>query len=335
MPIRWQALRQHRAEAPWLALDFFVLLLITINLLWLLLDTLLLNSGAGMMVHWYRPDIIPDYRANWHHLALLYDTLLTGFLITELLLRWGIAVIRRSYHRWFFYPFIHWYDVLGIIPGLQGLRLLRLVSIFYRLNRMGLLVIGTGLIETVQKYYSVILEEISDRIVVNVLDGVQREIRSGGPVSGQVRERILDPHREVLVQWVSRQLSHVAAHSYAKHEQALAVYLEDVTAEAIRENPEWRALRRRLPLIGSRLELEIQEMAGSLVNGIASRIISDLGQPDNPALEVMAGSLYDNFTRPDPEVTQAIEQIALEAIDLVKAQVSVQQWKRDEASAKS
>ena len=317
MPIRWHALKQHRHEAPWLVVDLFVLLLISVNLLWLLLDKLLLDSGAGILLNQFRPDIAPWYEQHWHRPALLFDTVLTGLLIGELLLRWGLAVRGKTYHRWFFYPFIHWYDVLGCLPGLQALRLFRLVSIFYRLNRMGLLLFGTGLIDTVQKYYNVILEEISDRIVLNVLEGVQQEIRSGGPVSEQVRARILDPHRQALVQWVAVSLSQVTAHSYRQHEQALAVYLEQVIAEAVRNSPEWH------------------EVVSGLVNAVVARILRDLGQPDNLALGVLSGSLYDNFTRPDPQLSHTVEQIALEAIDLIKAQVSIQQWKREEAGEKS
>lgn len=335
MPIRWHALKQHRHEAPWLVVDLFVLLLVSVNLLWLLADNLLLDSGAGILLNQFRPDIAPWYEQHWHRPALLFDTVLTGLLISELLLRWGIAVRRKTYHRWFFYPFIHWYDVLGCLPGLQALRLFRLVSIFYRLNRMGLLLFGSGLIDTVQKYYNVILEEISDRIVLNVLEGVQQEIRSGGPVSEQVRARILDPHRQALVQWVSVSLSQVTAHSYRQHEQALAVYLEQVIAEAVRQSPEWQALRRKLPLVGGRVEQEINEVVSGLVNAMTARILRDLGQPDNQALGILSGSLYDNFTRPDPQLSHTVEQIALEAIDLIKAQVSIQHWKREEAGEKS
>lgn len=334
MPIHWQTLKKHRHEAPWLLLDLFMLVLITVDLLWLLVDSLLLKSGFGLLLNEYRPDLVPYYRDHWHHPGLLYDSLLTGILLAELCLRWGIAVVRKTYHRWFFYPFIHWYDVLGCLPGLQGLRLLRVISMFYRLNRMGLLLIGTGLIETARKYYNVILEEISDRIVLNVLEGVQREIRSGGPVAGQVRERILDPHREVLVNWLAGRLSQVADHGYRHHEQALASYLEQVTAEAIRANPEWQALRRRLPVIGGRLEQELNDIVSSLVNSMASRLIADLGAPDNRALTILADSLYVNFTHPDLHLSRAVEQIALEVLDLIKSQVSVQQWKREEAAGK-
>ena len=76
-------------------------------------------------------------------------------------------------------------------------------------------------------------------------------------------------------------------------------------------------------------------MTGSLVNGMASRLIRDLGKPGNRALDIVSEALYDNMTRPDPQVTQAVEQIALEAIDLIKSQVTVQQWKREEDSANS
>lgn len=335
MPVRWQALRQHRAEAPWLVLDLVVMALIAINLLWLLADNLLLDSGAGLLLQQYRPELVSEYRRLGHRPCLIYDTLLTGFLIGELLLRWGIAILRRTHHRWFFYPFVHWYDVLGCLPGLQALRLCRLVSIFYRLNRMGLLLIGGGLIATARKYYNLVLEEISDRIVLNVLEGVRQEIRNGGPVSEQVRERILDPHREALVRWLSVSLSQVAEHGYRRHEGELAEYLEGVVVEAVHRNPEWRALKKRLPLVGDRIEQELNAVAGSLVTLMAARILTDLGRPGNRALTVLSEALYDNFTRPDPAMSRTVEEIALEALELVKAQVAVQQWKVGEGWEKS
>jgi len=330
MPIRWDALKQHRREAPWLVLDLFVLALITVNLVLLLADTLLLNSGAGLLLGRFQPELITAWRTEWHHPVWLYDTILTGFLIGELALRWAVAVYGRTYHRWFFYPFIHWYDVLGCLPGLQALRLFRLVTVFYRLNRMGLLLIGGGLIITARKYYNIVLEEISDRIVLNVLEGVRQEIRAGGPVSEQVRERILDPHRDTLVQWTAAGLSQIAAQGFQPHRQQLAEYMRQVTAEAIHHNPNWRSLRRKLPLVGPAVEEELHEITADLVNSLTTRILSDLGRPGNPAMQVVSEALYTNLTRPDPQMALTLEAIALEILDLLKSQIAVQHWKREE-----
>ena len=179
MKIRWQSLRGH-ADAPLIILDLALLLLITGNLLWLLLDAIMMNTGTGLMIARQWPDFARHYRDNLHPDLLLYDSYFTFFLISELLLRWAVAIYRKTYHRWFFYPFVHWYDVLGSIPlpAFRVLRLLRIVSILYRLQKMGVIDLTTsGPFPIVYKYYQILLEELSDRIVVNVLEGVQREVR--------------------------------------------------------------------------------------------------------------------------------------------------------------
>lgn len=335
MAINWQALKQHRSAAPWLALDMLMMCLIAVDLLWLLVDAVLFNSGIGVLLSRHMPALLHHYRQHWQDDARVYDSLLTGILLLELALRWGLAIVQRTYHRWFFYPFIHWYDVLGCLPGLQPLRLLRLVALFYHLSQLGILSIGQGLIATAQKYYNIVLEEISDRIVINVLNGVQQEIRSGNQVTGQLRDRVLTPQKAVIVSWLARRLSILTAQARRQHEQALADYLQTVVADAVHDNPEWRSLKRLLPLVGNRMEQQINALAGSLVADIAQRVLADLSRPDNQAIHDLADSAFDTFTLADEEMSRAIEQIALEALDLIKAQVAVQQWKIAEAAEKS
>lgn len=56
-------------------------------------------------------------------------SLVYWFLIIELLVRWAIAIINKHHKRWFFFPFIHWYEILAIIPQLR----------FYVYSALGLL----------------------------------------------------------------------------------------------------------------------------------------------------------------------------------------------------
>lgn len=58
-----------------------------------------------------------------------------SIFIAELLIRWMVTIHQKTYHKWFFYPVIHWFDVLGCIPvgSFRWLRLLRVFSILYRL----------------------------------------------------------------------------------------------------------------------------------------------------------------------------------------------------------
>ncbi|MFI4919799.1 MAG: hypothetical protein ACHP65_09615, partial [Legionellales bacterium] len=102
---------------------------------------------------------------------------ITGFLVIELLVRWILAIIKRSYFRWFFFPFIHWYEVLGCLPILRPLRLFRTFIIAYRLYLLGYSILPSNWIIKGRFYYDLVLEELSDRIVLRVLDGISSELK--------------------------------------------------------------------------------------------------------------------------------------------------------------
>jgi hypothetical protein len=330
MFINWSALKKHKAETPLLVVDLFVLFLISLNLLVLLVDSIVMNTGVGVLLAKHYPADYLAYKNDWHKDLPLYDTLFTVFLLTELGLRWSFSVYKKTYHRWFFYPFIHWYDVLASLPGLQFLRLLRLITVSYRMHQLGILDLGQTVIKTTQKYYAIIIEEVSDRIVLNVLDGVQKELRANNPVATQLRENVLIPHKEVITHWLANRISALTDISYQKHEKELEVYLHKITSDAIRTNPEWRSIKKRLPFVGAMIESELNSIVGSLVNRIAATVLHDLSQPDNAALHDLADAAFETFTLSDAHMDKAMEQIAIEAIEIIKAQVAIQQWKVDE-----
>ena len=87
--------------------------------------------------------------------------------------------------------------------------------------------------------------------------------------------------------------------------------------------------------MGGLIESELNSIVGSLVNSIAAKVLSDLSQPDNAALHDLADAAFETFTLSDAHLDKAMEQIAIEAIDIIKAQVAIQQWKVDELNEKA
>ncbi|MBH1969780.1 hypothetical protein FK216_01050 [Moraxellaceae bacterium AER2_44_116] len=335
MFINWSALKKHKAETPLLVVDLCVLFLISLNLLVLLVDSIVMNTGVGVLLAKHYPTDYLAYKNDWHKDLPLYDSLFTVFLLTELGLRWLFAIYKKTYHRWFFYPFIHWYDVIASLPGLQFLRLLRLITVTYRMHQLGILELGQTFTKTAQKYYAIIIEEVSDRIVLNVLDGVQKELSVNNPVAAKMRETVLVPHKEVITHWLANRISALTAVSYQKHEKELEAYLHQITANAIHDNQEWRNIKKRLPFVGGLIESELNSIVGGLVNSIAAKVLDDLSQPDNSALHDLADAAFETFTLSDAHLDKAMEQIVIEAIDIVKAQVAIQQWKVDELNEKA
>lgn len=329
MKIRWQALKGH-PDSPLLVLDLVMLVLININLLWLLFDAVLLNTGIGVLLTRHDPAFIAHYRATWHNDLLVADSVFTLVLISELLLRWGLAIHRRTYYRWWFYPFVHWYDVLGCIPlpPFRALRLLRVFSILHRLQNMGVInLTETGPFAVVNKYYRMLLEELSDRIVVNVIEGVQDEVRAGGPLTHRLTDEVIVPRRDVIVPWLAGLITEAAAQAHAQHRDTLPAYLRQRTREAIAANPEFQKLRRRIPLLGQTLEDELQAVVGSLLVQITQDLLDDLGRTGNVAAADVAAGLFDTLTTEHAAMGSAVRAIVLDSLELVKQQVQVQQWK--------
>lgn len=332
MKIRWRALKG-QPDVPFLVLDLLLLLLITGNLLWLLLDAIIMGTGTGMLMARQWPDMMRHYREVLHPDLLLYDSFFTFFLITELLFRWGVAIYRKTYHRWFFYPFAHWYDVLGSIPlpAFRILRLLRLISIIFRLQKLGVIDLSqSGPFPLVLKYYQILLEELSDRIVINVLEGVQREVEAGGPFRQRLTEEVLRPRRDVIVPWLAGLLTETSAQAYGEHRERLARYLQTRTHEAIATNPDLARFTHRVPVLGTTLERELQNIVAGLLVQITDDLLNDLGQQGNEAVEDIAGGLFDTLTRNHPDMGDAVSGILMDSLELIKAQVAVQHWKARE-----
>lgn len=337
MRIRWQALKGN-PEAAFLALDLAMVLLISVNLLWWLLDYVMMNTGTGVLIARYFPDIYLGYREHWHEQMIIYDTFFTLFLVSELAFRWAVAILRKTYYRWFFYPFIHWYDVLGIIPipGFRVLRLLRLISILYRLHHMGVIDLAQGgLFQMAQKYYRIVLEEISDRVVLNVLDGIKHEVQDFSPVSHKLIDKAVLPRRDIIVDWLASRLGEVSRHAYVAHEQELESYLDRVVNEAFATNEDIQRLKRTLPVVGNRLEKELRTVVGGLLFDITGRILRDAGNPGNAAMHDVSQALFDTLSTPEEGVSEAARGILIDVIDLLKEQIAVQRWKVDESRHES
>ena len=122
-------------------------------------------------------------------------------LVAELVVRWLIAIVQKRHYRWFFFPFVHWYEVLGCAPQLRALRLLRVGVIGYRLHELGYKVLPASWLATIKFYYQMIMEEISDRVILTAIDN----IRTGNSnADGQFGQNIIDKHRDDIQRSLSK-----------------------------------------------------------------------------------------------------------------------------------
>ena len=120
-------------------IDVGMILLVIANLSLILFDWIYRVEAVQSAMETYTPDFYRFYSDSIHANFFEIDLAFVSVYLTEFVIRWAAAIARQTYHRWFFYPFVHWYDLLGCIPvgSFRWLRILRVVSLMYRLQKLG------------------------------------------------------------------------------------------------------------------------------------------------------------------------------------------------------
>lgn len=313
-------------------LDALMIVLLLVNLHLIVFDWLFeLPAFRGWLAS-VAPELHSWYAARIHPRFFFIDLVFVSVFLTEFFLRWALAIKERVYHRWYFFPFIHFYDLLGSIPvgGFRFLRLLRIVSITWRLQRAGIIDLSnTAPARFISRYYSVFVEEISDKVALNILSGLQKEVQRGGPVTDRIVEDVILPKKEPLTEWISSRVEQVAARNYGRYDQDIRSYVQYRIDQALRENKELSRLDQ-IPVFGSLLRETLSSVVSDVVFHVVSGMLQDLASPANRRLVSEAADLFFEaiLLREQPsEAGDLVSQTLVEALEVVREQIQVQQWK--------
>ncbi|MDI9245931.1 hypothetical protein [Marinobacter sp. CHS3-4] len=317
----------------WFTIDFVMLGLLIINLAFIIFDSVYSFDAIQDGLESLAPAINEVYRPI-HRNFIFYDLVFVGIFLTEFMLRWGYAVKAKVYDRWYFYPFIHWYDIIGCIPvgSFRFLRILRVISIIYRLHQYKIIdVTQTKAFKFVNFYYEAFLEELSDRIVIKVLSGAQDEIRRGSPLFDRIQNDILYPRRGMISDWLSQRVAEAAQEGYVPNRGALRTYLEDRVDTALKQNLELSRLKY-LPVVGPTIQETLEECVGDIVAHVIHQILEDLASASNHAfiediVNVFLPSPDDNGQ--DEVQNEALINLLTEILEAIKTQVSVKHWREE------
>lgn len=326
-------LRKDRDSALF-ALDVAMLVLIIANLALILFEWIYVGTPLRGFLESNWPAFFRFYEDTIHEHFLWIDLAFVAVFFAELMGQWIAAIIERRYHRWFFYPFIHWYDVLGCIPvaSFRFFRALRVVSMVFKMQRLEIIDLKkTGLYRTVDKYRGILTEEISDRVVANVLTDLQREVEQGNPVIKRIREEIVEPRRDLLVAAASERLQEATNRTYALYRHDVEQYVERRIAEAIEQNEEIGRIAQ-VPVVGERLSVLLERAISDITFHVINGMIEDLGASENnPVLNQVAEISVNTILQEGSEDLEDVTREAIvEALEMVKEQVLVQQWKKRE-----
>jgi hypothetical protein len=313
-------------EGPWIILDLLMLALLIINLIWLLFDGLFATQAFKSVLASISPDLVTGY-APVHENFVLYDLAFVVVFLTEFCVRWITSVMRKTYVRWYFFPFIHWYDLIGCIPlgGARIFRFLRIFSIFYRLQKYQIIDLrNTAVYRFIIFYYDVLVEELSDRIVVKVLSDAQKDIAAGSPLIEDISKQVLASRLPILTQWLSSVMVHIGESiEHNDHGESVRSHVQKSVGKAVRGNSQVSTLKL-VPMLGSTIEKTLEKSVTDIVTQSIINLLKDI-TPEKIDDFVEHG--IGRFSSEDHMLDQEVLLIVNECLELVKQHVSQQRWK--------
>jgi hypothetical protein len=250
----------------------------------------------------------------------------------EFMVRWVLAVRRRTYARWYFFPIFFWYDLLSLIPvmALRPLRLLRLVSVYMRLRQSELSRVGRDFLSRAVAYISnIITEEVSDRVAVRILDEYREEIEDGTHV--RITRSVVEPRREEIERVVTHQIRSILTdpETIERFRLLLELNLENAVADS--------ESLRSLPLPHVVVKPVVRAVGEVILETTLETITTTLDSPDGEAaVQAVASSILDSVSTGPAlaELESLARDISLQVIDHMKEVVEVKKWSLPDQQAR-
>ena len=313
-------------EGPCLLLDIIMLGLFRLNLLLLLFDGLYNTAFIRDSLSAWSPAFVNFYDPIHKNFILVDLVFITIFLI-EFFVRWIVAIKTEEYLRWYFFPFLRWYDLVGCIPlgGTRIFRFLRIFSILYRLHKNQIIDLNdTGIYRFFSFYYDVFVEELSDRIVVKVLTDAQQDIAAGSPLIDDITQNVLAPRRPVISSWMSNIVNHLGQSiNDSKHGDVIRRHVKESVGKAVRENAQVSTLSY-VPVVGRTIENTLESAVTDIVTASVVNLLTDLEARD---IEEFVSSGLKDFTPEEQNLDKEFLLVVNECIEAIKGHVSQQRWK--------
>lgn len=330
LKINWSKFKDERGTTLFLV-DLLMVNLVVINLLYILVEFNFTIGLVNTYLEQYVPAFYHWYDEHLHRNFFRYDLYFVAVFAVEFCIRWFFAIYKQDNHKWFFYPFLHWYDVLGLIPlgQFRVLRVFRVASMVIRLHKMGVIDLRDSYFFRIyQRYSAVIVEEVSDRVVVNVLSGVQDELKHGTPVVSRIILEVIRPQKEVLVDWLSSRITAASEQHYERYQEQLQAYVNRKVAEAVRNNSEVRDISA-IPLVGSTITGKLETAVAQITYAVIEGMMKDLSSEENAqVISELADVTMDMMLlqEEDEELNKMSVEMINKSIDIIKEQVEVKRW---------
>lgn len=262
-----------------LFVDVIMILLVIVNLIFVIFDWSFGFEFFRNIVQSLSDNLFVVYRDDIHPNFLRYDSFFILIFVAEFLTQWFVSIIKKSYSRWWIYPFVKWYDVLGCIPMgvFIWLRLFRVFAMTLRLHKMGVINLkNTFLYKEFNRYYQFFVQDASDRALIKLIDAAQRGVKEENKES--IIADAINPDLSELSKILSLKVHKVAENNMLREKENIKEEIKSVIKDGFENSHEMKALNH-IPLLGKRITTRLEDLLNDvsfqLWNSLSNKLASD------------------------------------------------------------
>ncbi|MBB6461446.1 hypothetical protein [Flammeovirga kamogawensis] len=322
-----------KEERMRLVRDIVVLNIILFQMLWLAFNSLYSTQIFKDFLDLISVDFTRLYGKYIYENFEIVELFFSTFYLLEFFQSWYESYKDKQFAKWYFYPFVYFYDFIGSFPGMHVFRLFRVFALLARWHKLQVINLeNLGLVRTALHVKEVVVEEISDAVVINVLESVKDELSSGGYANQKFMSDVVKPYQENLSIWISRKVMHAMQETYSNRQQVLEQYVSVLIEDAVKNNDEMKDIKK-VPIVGdyasSRLEDAISDIVYKVINDLFEDIASERNEEvlKEVVYEIMEGML---FSKTKDENGKLVQELGSTILDAVISRVSVKQWQMRE-----
>jgi hypothetical protein len=231
-------------------------------------------------------DFFLFYSEIIHPNFFFYESIFISIFITELFIQWTVSIIYKKYAKWWFYPLIHWYDVLGCIPlgTFAWLRLFRIVSMTFRLHKRRVINLkNTVIYKELFSFYEILVHDVADRSLIELVESAKREIKDDSGDSSSKKENVIaygvKPNQEELSKVLSNKIHEIIEANYMHHKDNMKEQIEHVIKDGFSKSKELEKLGQ-LPLVGGRITNKLEKLVSDVTVQLAESLTSKLASDE-------------------------------------------------------
>ncbi len=334
--VNFKNLRLNNEQLAWFLFDLFMVWLAIININLIIFDFTFSYQVGAKFYYSLAPNLASWYEKNIHANFILIDLAFVAFFTAEFLVRWVISTFKKEHHRWFFFPFVQWYDLLGLIPigSFRFLRVLRIISIVIRLEKMNVLNLKeSALYPSFKKYSNVLIEEVSDRVVVNVLEGVQSEMEDGNEFTKEIVDKVVRPNNRRIINFSIQRIQIITQQILQNHQENIKDYLFEKVNVAVENNAEMKMIKN-VPGLGGIIRKQLDHAIADITYKVIAGIVEDMAEREDlftEEIESISENILDTLES-DEELEDIVKTVGNQTIEIIKRQVERQKWKENTVS---